>query len=195
MLIPLLISHSAFCVMGSETKQSIKILQSVIEEDKKDLEALSGTLRTRADEATAAARRDYALACETAMRRLFVEASMLKSGGKPQGAGSHYEDCTVTGAQKQHREETLETVPTGKLDLRDFGALMVQLNLVPLRLTKTDALNIFNNTAYKQGPGSKELSYEKFKEAMRIVAKYAGILITEILGVPPLRKFSLRIPI
>ena len=154
---------------GMDEVRVDNLLQGVLEADKEELERLAKGMLTTADVNAMKRQRRFAKACEEALEKMFTEVAMKSAA------------MSTAGASMGIDTSNLMSKP---MDMREFALLLAHLDVVPDKISKTDAQHIFMEAKESLAKSqSKELGYLHFKIAIKRVAQAANVSLPSALGV------------
>lgn len=136
-------------VGGMDELEQENIFKEMLASDKRELNGLSSKMLTMADVQAKKRQRRFAKACEESLEKMFEDIALKVAA------------MSTAGASMGIDVSLLKAKP---MDMREFALLLAHLDIVPARISKTEAQHLFMETKEEMSKSSsKDLGYQHFK--------------------------------
>ena len=154
---------------GMDEQEKVNVFKDLLSADKGELDSMSKKMLTLADVQQMKRQRRFAKACEESLEKMFEDIALKVAA------------MSTAGASMGIDVSLLKAKP---IDMREFSLLLTNLELVPDKISKTEAQHFFMETkeAMSKVP-AKDLGYQHFKVAFKRVCAVAGVSLSQVLSV------------
>lgn len=154
---------------GMDEQERVNVFKDLLSHDKGELDSMSKKMLTVADVQQMKRQRRFAKACEESLEKIFEDIALKVAA------------MSTAGASMGIDVSLLKSKP---IDMREFSLLLTSLEIVPDKISKTEAQHFFMETkeAMSKVP-AKDLGYQHFKVAFKRVCAVAGVSLSQVLGV------------